>query len=198
MSNTFAHLKSFVQRVERIQEEIDALNADKKEIYAEAKGTGFDTKVMKLLIAERRKDQTDLAETNEILDLYRAAMNGTDVAFTHTRAGARNDFDQDTGEIIAVTEPLAREEKSDRGVALAVGPAQANRTPEALTAVDAAAEETPAESVRPYGEPGSADVGTTATAVGGSPAPIPRAIVPEMPPIPDFLRRANTSQTVRA
>lgn len=80
MSAAPGHLRSFVQRIERLDGEIADLNADKKEVYAEAKGTGFDVKTMRLLIAERRKEPREVAEQSELLDLYRAAMGGTDVA----------------------------------------------------------------------------------------------------------------------
>ena len=67
-------LRSFIERLERLNEEIRALNSDKSEIYAEAKGTGFDAKVMRQLIRERAMDSDDLDEHNALLDLYRRAV----------------------------------------------------------------------------------------------------------------------------
>ena len=69
-------LRSFVERVERVEEEITALQDDKKEIYAEAKGEGYDVKILKKVIARRRKDRSDLHEEETLLDLYEAALNG--------------------------------------------------------------------------------------------------------------------------
>lgn len=69
-----ARLKSFIERIERVEEEINALNGDKKEIYAEARGTGFDVKIMKKLIAIRRSDQDTLDEEETLLDVYKRAL----------------------------------------------------------------------------------------------------------------------------
>lgn len=78
-------LRAFVERVERMNEEKAAINADISEIFKEAKFSGFDTKVMKKIIADRAKDANALMEFETIYDLYAAAL-GMDVA---TRAGAR-------------------------------------------------------------------------------------------------------------
>lgn len=78
-------LRSFVERVERLHEERAALAADVREIYAEAKGSGFDVKIIKKVIKARAMDQSDRAEQDELFDLYmRALDSGTEVA---TRAG---------------------------------------------------------------------------------------------------------------
>jgi len=75
-----SQLRSFVERVERLEEEIKALNDDKRDIYAEAKGNGFDTKVLKRVIAERRKDASERDEADAIFDLYWAEVHGTGIA----------------------------------------------------------------------------------------------------------------------
>jgi uncharacterized protein (UPF0335 family) len=69
-----ARLKSLIERIERLEEEQKAINEDKKEVYAEARGTGFDVKVMKKLIAIRRKDQDALDEEETLLDVYKRAL----------------------------------------------------------------------------------------------------------------------------
>lgn len=69
-----ARLKSFVERIERVEEEIKALNGDKKEIYDEARGTGFDVKIIKKIIGLRRKDQDELDEEDALLDVYMRAL----------------------------------------------------------------------------------------------------------------------------
>lgn len=71
-------LQAICQRVERVQEEIDSLNQDKKEIFAEAKGTGFDVPTLKKVIQRRKKDKSHLQEEDTLLDLYEHAINGMD------------------------------------------------------------------------------------------------------------------------
>jgi uncharacterized protein (UPF0335 family) len=65
---------SFVERVERIDEEIKALNEGKKEVYAEAKGEGFDVKVLKEILRLRKQDKDERDEQESLLDLYLRAM----------------------------------------------------------------------------------------------------------------------------
>jgi uncharacterized protein (UPF0335 family) len=82
-------LKSFVERIERPEEEKRSLGADIKEVYAEAKGSGFDTKIMRQLIKERRMDKDDLDEQQTLLDVYRRALGqliGTPLADAALRA----------------------------------------------------------------------------------------------------------------
>lgn len=67
-------LKSFIERIERLEEEKKAIGQDIKEVYAEAKGSGFDTKIMRRLIKERRMDKDDLDEQEALLDVYRRAL----------------------------------------------------------------------------------------------------------------------------
>lgn len=67
-------LKSFIERIERLEEERRTLGADIKEVYAEAKGSGFDTKIMRQLIRLRRMDKDDLDEQESLLDVYKRAL----------------------------------------------------------------------------------------------------------------------------
>ncbi len=67
-------LKSFIERIERLEEERRALGADIKEVYAEAKGTGFDTKIMRQVIRLRSMDKDDLDEQESLLDVYKRAL----------------------------------------------------------------------------------------------------------------------------
>lgn len=67
-------LKSFIDRIERLEEEKKALGQDIKEVYAEAKGTGFDTKIIRKIVAERKRDKDDLDEEQTLLDVYRRAL----------------------------------------------------------------------------------------------------------------------------
>ena len=67
-------LKSFIERIERLEEEKRALSEDIKEVYAEAKGNGFDAKIMRQLIRIRRMDKDDLDEQETLLDVYKRAL----------------------------------------------------------------------------------------------------------------------------
>jgi uncharacterized protein (UPF0335 family) len=67
-------LKSFVERIERLEEEKKTIADDIKDVYAEAKGNGFDTKVLRKVIQLRRQDQNERAEEDAVLDLYMQAL----------------------------------------------------------------------------------------------------------------------------
>ena len=67
-------LKSFIERIERLEDEKKALAADIKEVFAEAKGSGFDTKIMRQVIRLRRMDKDDLDEQETLLDVYKRAL----------------------------------------------------------------------------------------------------------------------------
>jgi len=69
------HLKSFIDRIERLEEERNALTADIREVYSEAKGNGFDTKIMRQVIRMRKLDKADFQEQEAMLDLYLTAMD---------------------------------------------------------------------------------------------------------------------------
>jgi uncharacterized protein (UPF0335 family) len=74
MSVNGSHLRAFVERIENLEAEISTMNDDKKEVYSEAKGTGFDTKIIKRIVALRRLDKAKRDEEAEILDLYMTAL----------------------------------------------------------------------------------------------------------------------------
>ncbi len=67
-------LRAFIERIERVQEDIDALTDDRKEIYAEAKAMGFDTKAIRTLVKLRKMDQGERLEAEAVLDLYKNAL----------------------------------------------------------------------------------------------------------------------------
>jgi len=77
-------LRSIIERVERMNEEKSAINADISEIYKEAKGNGFDTKVIKRIVADRAKDFNELAAFDAVYDLYATAL-GMNVARVHAQ-----------------------------------------------------------------------------------------------------------------
>ncbi|MGZ5932612.1 MAG: DUF2312 domain-containing protein, partial [Rhizomicrobium sp.] len=68
------HLRSFIERIERLEEEKKALADDIREVYSEAKGTGFDTKVMRQVIRLRKMESADRQEQEAMLDLYLGAL----------------------------------------------------------------------------------------------------------------------------
>jgi uncharacterized protein (UPF0335 family) len=77
-------LRSYIERIERLEEEKRALAEDIKEVFAEAKGTGFDTKTMREIIKIRKMDKDDLDEQETLLDIYKRAL------------GMLPDFDHET------------------------------------------------------------------------------------------------------
>jgi len=67
-------LKSIVERVERLEEEKKAIADDIRDIYAEAKGNGFDVKVLRQVVSLRKKDLTERQEQEAVRDLYMQAL----------------------------------------------------------------------------------------------------------------------------
>ena len=67
-------LRSFIERIERLEEEKAALAADIREVFSEAKGTGFDTKIMRQVIRLRKMESNDREEQEHLLDLYKRAL----------------------------------------------------------------------------------------------------------------------------
>ena len=68
-------LKSFIERIERLEEEKGSLASDIRDIFSEAKGTGFDTKIMRAIIRLRKLDSADIEEQETLTDLYKRALN---------------------------------------------------------------------------------------------------------------------------
>lgn len=73
-SVTADELRAFVERYERLEAEKKDIVDSQKEVMAEAKGRGYDTKVIRALIALRKRDPDDVAETEAILEMYKAAL----------------------------------------------------------------------------------------------------------------------------
>ena len=70
----FPKLENYIKRIERLEEEKKAIAKDIKEVYSEAKATGFDVKIMRKIIAERKKDEADRQEEAYLLETYRKAL----------------------------------------------------------------------------------------------------------------------------
>lgn len=71
---TAKQLKAFIERVERLEEEKAALASDIREVFAEAKSVGFDTKAMRQIIRIRKKDESERQEEEAVLDTYMRAL----------------------------------------------------------------------------------------------------------------------------
>jgi uncharacterized protein (UPF0335 family) len=71
-------IRSIVERIEHIEEEIKALNEGKKEVFLEAKGEGFDVKVIKEILRLRKQDKDERDEHESLLDLYLSAMESSE------------------------------------------------------------------------------------------------------------------------
>ncbi|MCL2474470.1 MAG: DUF2312 domain-containing protein [Alphaproteobacteria bacterium] len=67
-------LKSFIKRIEKLEEDKASVAEDIKEIYAEAKGSGFDTSVIRQIIRLRKQDEEKRRENDELLELYKSAL----------------------------------------------------------------------------------------------------------------------------
>ena len=67
-------IRAFIERIEHIEDELKALNEGKKEVFAEAKGEGFDVKVLKEILKLRKQDKDERDEQDSLLDLYMRAM----------------------------------------------------------------------------------------------------------------------------
>jgi len=70
-----AQLKSFIERIEQLEDEKRSLGEDIKEVYAEAKGNGFEPKIMRQIIKIRRMDKDEHDEQETLLDLYKRALS---------------------------------------------------------------------------------------------------------------------------
>ena len=68
-------IRSFVERIEQLETELKELNEGKKEVFAEAKGEGFDVKILKEIIRLRKQDEEEREEHETLLDVYMRAMS---------------------------------------------------------------------------------------------------------------------------
>lgn len=75
MNQTSAgQLKSLIERIERLEEEKKALSEDIRDVYAEAKGSGFDAKILRKVVALRKQDLSERQEQDAILETYLSAL----------------------------------------------------------------------------------------------------------------------------
>ena len=71
---TADELRQFIERFERLEQEKKDIMDHQKEVMAEAKGRGYDVKVMRKIIALRKRDQNDIAEEEAVLEMYKEAL----------------------------------------------------------------------------------------------------------------------------
>ena len=71
---TAQQLKAFIERIERIEEDKKNISDDIKEVYAEAKGNGFDAKILRKIVSLRKQDENERKEQDEILSVYLQAL----------------------------------------------------------------------------------------------------------------------------
>ena len=71
---TADELRSFIERIERLDAEKKDLVEQQKEVMAEAKGRGYDTKVIRKVVALRKRDENDIAEEEAVLEMYKEAL----------------------------------------------------------------------------------------------------------------------------
>lgn len=69
-----SHLKGFIERIERLEEEKQAFVDDIKDVYAEAKANGFDVKILRMIVKIRKQDRDERIEQETILELYKSAL----------------------------------------------------------------------------------------------------------------------------
>ena len=72
-----SRIRSFVERIEQLETELQEINEQKKEVFSEAKGEGFDVKVLKEIIRLRKQDKDERNEHETLLDVYMRAMETT-------------------------------------------------------------------------------------------------------------------------
>jgi uncharacterized protein (UPF0335 family) len=73
-SVTAEELRQFIERYERLEAEVKDIKDSQKEVMAEAKGRGYDTKVMRKVIALRKRNRDDIAEEEAVLEMYMSAL----------------------------------------------------------------------------------------------------------------------------
>jgi uncharacterized protein (UPF0335 family) len=71
-----SQLKAIIERIERLEEDKAAVSADLKEVYAEAKGNGFDVKILRKVVRLRKQDKAKRQEEEALVDLYLSAIGG--------------------------------------------------------------------------------------------------------------------------
>lgn len=145
MSDTVAagKLRAFIERVERIEEEIAALNSDKSEIYKEIRGEGYDVKTVRKIVAKRKLDSFEREEQDALFDLYWNALhNGSSRVHVHEddeQAAAKSAVDLPSlGQPVNLTQEPADYAEQSGDESSATNSPSAALTPEQLSAPEVA------------------------------------------------------------
>lgn len=171
------HLRALVERIERVEADIKDLNADKSDIYKEARGCGYDVKAIRAVVAKRKLDSAERDERDAIFGLYWDALNGASRVHMHEA----DEFDPLTGEIHDTQDQPETATGSGRtaqvcgeGMAppLPAGAADAVRSTPAASVSDAIARKDH-QSVSPSSPDGSASTESAAGKVSGPAQPSP-------------------------
>jgi uncharacterized protein (UPF0335 family) len=80
ISNSAGALLSYVERIERLTEEVEGLTDDRKEVYGEAKATGFDSATLRKVIARRKRDAGEVEESDALMELYEETLKKAEKA----------------------------------------------------------------------------------------------------------------------
>ena len=170
-------LRAFIERIERMEEEKAAIAADIKEIYAEAKGNGFDTKILRKIVTIRKQDAKERMEQEAILDLYMGAlgMGGVSGAYMSDR---RNSIADEIDEDLLTT--VAETAKTPEGRKALMDAVEAHKTGKKLSQLraDPAMAIVEAANITPKSQP-SQPAGSDMTSLApyeGQVAPIPAAV----------------------
>ncbi|MGF6253813.1 DUF2312 domain-containing protein [Ensifer sp. LBL] len=95
-------LRSFIERVERVEEEIAVLNGDKSDIYKEIRSAGFDVKTVRKVVAKRKLADDVRDEQDSLFDTYWHALTGSTLVHVHTRENIQENPKSDGGAVAAV------------------------------------------------------------------------------------------------
>lgn len=184
-------LKSIVQRVERLELEIADLNADKSEIYKEARSFGFDVKAIKKVVSQRKLDTNKREEQDFVFETYWNAVHGLELVHAHARENIE-EFDAETGEILeanphssaaspsletaVVNLPDAATDETSRNTGLVANqPEQANETHERPSTND---EPSPEAGPQAEASPAGTGTGTLADREGRHDGEAASAVLP--------------------
>lgn len=86
--STAQHLRQFIERIERLEEDKEALSQDVREVFAEAKGAGFDVKIMRQVIKLRKMNTDERSELEHLLDTYMHALDMAEKKSTEIKEAA--------------------------------------------------------------------------------------------------------------
>jgi uncharacterized protein (UPF0335 family) len=123
-------LKAIVQRVERIESDIADRNADKSEIYKEARANGFDVKIIKKVVSKRKMDQHEREEQDNVFDLYWNAVHGLNLVHAHARENIEEFPASNGSPSVPPLADNARDEESVAGEAVGIASVSPTISPE--------------------------------------------------------------------